>query len=135
MKKIVIILILIISQATWAQDFIIGEVKEVKNGNTFVVQYDNKKQIVQIKDSNILEKEKAQLYLKENILDKEVILAEVSNENNVLLTDAVMYNCKRSADESDDFPCIEANNLNIEMFSQGFLEYTGDIEFLQMTNK
>lgn len=135
MKKIVIILILIINQTTWAQEFMIGEVKEIKSGNTFVIQQENKQQLVKIKESNILEKEKAQLYLKEKILDEEVVLIEVSKENNFLLTDAVMYNCKRSSDESDDFPCIEANNLNIEMFSQGFLEYTGDIEFLQMNNK
>jgi|GEM_PF-4300240 len=89
-----------------------AEVKEVKSGNTFVVQYENEKQIVKIKDSNILDEEKAQLYLKEKILDEEVILVEISKENNLLLTDTVMYNCKRSSDKSNDFPCIEANNLS-----------------------
>lgn len=131
MKIQIIVLLMFFAQLGWAQDVMVGEVQQITSGNSFLISHKSNEYEVQIKDSEVSQNEEALQFLKEKILHKEVVLLEIHKNDELILSNAIMYNCKPSFDKESEIPCREANNLNMEMFMHKYLKYIGDHEFLK----
>lgn len=121
-----------------AQDYVEGKVVRIINTNSYLIErIDNGETIsVKINDSKSLsekdEKYKQGIeYLQSKVLNQKVYYTEENTEGEMLYV-SIIYNCEENDGKViKDVPCLTASFLDIEMIQQGYIEYTGENEFLK----
>lgn len=125
--------ILFISYNSVAQVSLISNVNKINSGNSFTIISNNSSHTVVLKDTKLYENsqnnENAIKYLTEKILSKEVVITEITEQKDLIVGN-VIYNCVKN-NLSDDIPCSEGHILNVEMFKQKLIQYTGTNKFLK----
>ena len=126
-----------LSNQLYSQEYIKGRIIEIVDVNSFKIITKGEIKSVIINDTKVNNdtRKVGFNYLKNNIFDKDIYV-HINKLTDNYIFGSILYNCITSDDfKLDDIPCIEANNLNIELIRLGYLKYTGNNKFLLKLNQ
>jgi hypothetical protein len=132
-KLFVFFVIILINTLSYgvAQNSLTGKVYEIISPNSFKIETKDTTSTIVLEDALVIVSDSIAIsYLKEKILNQNVIVVPSKIESGNIYA-SILYNCEKLKGVSyDDIPCSSGNVLNIEMIRNGYLKYTGDNKFL-----